>query len=148
VQLGIDDDARALWERWYNGLPENSPHTRRLDTIGFRLLALIALTTDKLGIDVATVGAVTAMLDYELRLRRITDPIDAENKIAELEEAIRRNLQSRGALTPRELRQRTSADRKGLWAFNQALENLRKAGDVAENCGRYEYAACAAATAP
>jgi hypothetical protein len=104
------------------------------------MLALIALTTDKERIDVETVQTVTEMMDCELRIRRITDPIDAENTIAQLEENIRRQLQARGPLTKRELRQRTSADRKGIWAFERASENVKKAGDIRLNADdRYEH---------
>lgn len=149
VQLGrlpmcysIDGDAKALWEAWYIALPENSPHIRRLDTIGFRLLGLLALTTDKNSIDVATVRAVTAVLDYELKLRRETDPIDAENTIAQLEERIRRVLENRGPLSARDLRRSCNADRAGLWAFNQAITNLTKARDIQTTAqGAYQLTA-------
>jgi hypothetical protein len=140
LALGIDDDAKRAWETWYEALPGDSPHSRRLDTIGLRMLALVAFSTDKERLDVATVRTVTEMMDYELRIRRITDPIDAENTIAQLEENIRRQLHVRGPMTKRELRQRTSADRKGIWAFERALENVKKADDIKLNANdQYEY---------
>jgi hypothetical protein len=128
--------ARALLERWYNGLPA-SEHTRRLDTIGFRLLPLIALTTDKGVIDVETVGNVTAILDYELNIRILTDPIDADSTVSKLEEKIRRVLGARGPLTERDLRRHTHADRDGLWAFDSARKNLIGAGDVMKAGDRF-----------
>lgn len=128
LDLNVSDEAKQEWERWYNALP-NSEHCRRLDTIGLRLLALIAFVTDKHEVDVETVHAVTAILGYELDLRALTDPIDADNKIAKLEERIRRYL-AKGAMTERELRRRVHGDRDGLWAFTRALENLRTSKEI------------------
>lgn len=132
----ITEAGKRIWEKWYNDLPPTE-HARRLDTIGFRLLSLIALTTDKDVIDEATVRTVTAILDYELTIRTLTDPIDADNRIASLEEQIRRQLDKRGALKDRELRQYTHADRSGLWAFQAAIKNLTVADDIRFTDGKY-----------
>ena len=58
------------------------------------------------------------------------DPIDADGKVAKLEEKIRRNLKTRGPLSERDVRRYTNADKDGLWAFSIALQNLRRAGDI------------------
>jgi uncharacterized protein DUF3987 len=129
LSLDMTPDAKQAWERWYGGLTA-SMHTRRLDSIGFRLLGLIALTTDKDSIDLSTVNTVVKILDYELTVRTLTDPIDADGKIAHLEEAIRRQLGSRGCLSERELRSFTNADRDGIWAFKAAFENLKSVKDI------------------
>ena len=39
----IDPDAHVLWGEWYLNLAD-SVHAKRLDTIGFRLMAILALT--------------------------------------------------------------------------------------------------------
>jgi hypothetical protein len=131
----ISPEGRALWEAWYKTLPA-SEHTRRLDTIGFRLLGLIALITDKSIIDAETVSTVTAILNYELSVRILTDPIDADSTISKLEERIRRVL-TRGPLSRRDLRRSTQADRHGLWAFNSAVKNLVDAGDIVKTGDSY-----------
>src|SRR5262249_35123635 len=136
LKLTVSNDARAAWEQWYISLP-SSEHSKRLDTIGFRLLALIALATDKTEIDLETVSTVLPILDYELEIRRLTDPIDADNTIARLEIDIRRRLEAEGTLTKRNLRREIHADRYGLWAFETALANLKKAGDIGEKAGKY-----------
>jgi hypothetical protein len=125
----ITPEAKDEWTRWYELLP-SSVHAKRLDTIGFRLLPLIALTTDKESIDLETVKTVTAMLDYELQVRTLTDPVNADGIIAKLEEKIRRQLKTRGPLSDRDLRRYTNAHRYGLWAYNQAVKNLFAAKDV------------------
>ena len=128
-QYEITPAGKLAWQQWYNNVPATE-HARRLDTIGFRLLGLIALTTDKDVIDGEVVRIVTAILDYELNIRTLTDPIDADSIIAKLEEGIRRQLAKRGDLNERKLRQFTGADKKGLWAFNQAMANLKAARDI------------------
>jgi hypothetical protein len=135
-KFSIDEDAKELWEDWYKKLP-SSQHTSRLDTIGFRLLLLIALITDKSSIDVQTVRTVTSILDYELAVRIFHDPIDADNTVSKLEEGIRRALSTKGSRGKRDLRRDTHADRSGLWAFEAALKNLIQAGDIKEQKGFY-----------
>src|SRR5208337_816345 len=61
LTLDIEPDAKELWESWYTGLPP-SEHSKRLDTIGFRLMALLALTTDKKCVDLETVILVMDVL--------------------------------------------------------------------------------------
>jgi len=129
ITFDITREARAMWEHWYNSLPA-SEHAKRLDTIGLRLLSLLTLTSDKDCVDVDTVQTVKSILDYEFNIRRVTDPIDADNKIARLEEGVRRVLGTVGSLDKRNLRRRLHADRYGLWAYERALANLKAAGDI------------------
>jgi hypothetical protein len=108
----------------------SSEHVKRLDTLGFRLLTLIALTTGKTAIDTETVSTVRLILDYELKMRELTDPIDADNLIAKLEEKIRRVLAQKGPLKTRELKKAVNAHRTGLWAFDRAEQNLSAAQEI------------------
>ena len=124
LRFEITADALEIWEHWYDVLPD-SPHARRLDTIGFRLLALLTLTTDKEIVDAEVVDAVVKILDYELQLRRLIDPIDAENSIARVEQKIVRALQAYGALSKRDLRRKVHADREGDWVFTKAVSSLQ-----------------------
>jgi hypothetical protein len=119
----IDGDADELWREWYMAL-EDTLHARRLDTIGMRLMLLLAVTTGAATVTRDLVARVIAILDYELRVRRLTDPIDAENSVAKLEEAIRRCLREQPGLTQRQLQQRIHAHRHGIWFFKAALKNL------------------------
>jgi hypothetical protein len=129
IKLEFTDEAKEYWTFWYENLPE-SEHVRRLDTIGLRLLALIAFTTDKTCVDLETAEIVKSILDYEFAIRKLTDPINADNIIARLEESIRRVLGACGPHKERELRRKVHADRSGMWAFQKAIQNLRKANDI------------------
>lgn len=130
-QMEPTPEALEVWEKWFY-TPRPSTHASRLDVIGVRLMALVALTTDKKVIDAETVDIVCRMLDYELDVRMLTDPIDADGTIAKLEESVRRVLRVKGKLTRNQLRQATNADKYGIWAFDQALKNL--AGSAKDIC--------------
>jgi hypothetical protein len=131
-------EGKQAWHRWYEHLP-TSVHSKRLDSIGFRLLGLIALTNDKECIDLETVETVIRILDYEFNVRTLTDPIDADRTVAKLEEAVRRQLDMRGSLSERELRRYTNADRHGLWTFKTAIQNLVAAQDIcADGSAKYK----------
>ncbi|MEE9234961.1 MAG: DUF3987 domain-containing protein [Candidatus Acidoferrales bacterium] len=121
----LDRDAEELWREWYVEL-EDTLHARRLDAIGMRLLLLLAVTTGAATVTRDLVDRVIAILAYELRVRRLTDPIDAENAIAKLEEAIRRSLRAHPGQKLRQLQGRIHAHRHGIWAFNAAFKNLKE----------------------
>ena len=100
---------RLSWR--YDNLPQ-SEHCRRLDTIGLRLLGLIALTMDKEQIDAEVVTTVKSILDYELDMRVLTDPVDEDGTIARSEDQCLLSAFPRKHPCPNELKRcpATSAD--------------------------------------
>ncbi|MGH2368558.1 MAG: hypothetical protein ACRDI2_10170 [Chloroflexota bacterium] len=120
--------ALAAFQGWYEART-GSVFERRLDTYGHRLMLLLAVSAGRDVIDEDLVERVVTLLRYQLELRRECDPIDADNTIAALEERIRRTL-ARGAMRGRDLKRRCSYHRAGLWAWEQAVTNLRKAGEI------------------
>jgi hypothetical protein len=142
----ITPGAKDKWACWYKGLPK-SEHVKRLDTIGVRLMPILALTMGKDTVDEEVVSHVMEVMNYELSLRALTDPIDADTQMARVEERIRRTLKNRGPLSKREIRQATHADRAGIWAFTTAMQNLLESKDISmKRVGRkevYEYSATA-----
>lgn len=134
LKLSITPEAKARWEQWYAELP-SSIHTKRLDAIGIRLMMLLALTTDKDAIDLETVQLVIEILDYELAIRVLNDPIDADSAIAAMEEKIRRQLKGRGPQRDRDLKRHTNANRVGLWVYQKATDNLSGAGEITRDHG-------------
>jgi hypothetical protein len=125
------------WTEWIH-TPRISEHARRLDTIGYRLLVLMALTMDRTEIDEDVVDVVVRMLDYEFAVRILTDPIDADSIVAGLEEDIRRKLRVKGPMVYNDIRRAVNADRKGIWAFENAVKNLKSVGDIqSSRDGRY-----------
>lgn len=123
--LGITAEAKVRWTDWYMALAERI-HSKRLDALGFRIMQLHAFSACRQIIDLQTIDATLLILDYELKIRQLTDPIDAENIQAKMEEKIRRTLAAKGPRTHRDLLRATHASRVGLWAFETAMGNLVK----------------------
>ena len=113
--------AYGLFEEYYFSTPR-SIFTKRLDTYGHRLMILLALNENKKRIDTAIMQKVIALLDYELSVRQQVDPIDADTKIATVQEKIRRTL-SNSPLEKRGLERKVNKWRYGpLW--NSAINYL------------------------
>jgi len=130
IELQFDPEAEQILQEWYLSLPD-SVHTRRLETYGLRLCILLELSQGETKrITQETALAVRDLLNYELAVRRLYDPIDADTLIARVEESIRRVLATYGPMTERELKRRVSYQRVGVWVFNQALDNLLKSREV------------------
>jgi hypothetical protein len=145
-RIGITPEAKKLWDEVYKSLPA-SEHSNRIDTIGMRLLALIAFTTDKKSIDKETVSIVSRIMTYELAMRRQVDPLDCDNTVARLEEKIRRKL-AQEPITERDLKRLTNANRTGLWAFESALRNLVRAGEVVSVAGTWQLVSSVLSSGP
>lgn len=128
VAYPLTPEALALFTEWYE-TQEQSIFSRRLDTYAHRFMLLLAATTGETVITEHIVATVIALLRYQLDVRRECDPVDAQNSIAAMEEKIRRAL-SRGAMKSRDLKRKTHYDRVGLWVWNTATENLRKAREL------------------
>jgi hypothetical protein len=118
---------------------EKSIYTKRLDVYALRLMSLLTVNELKTEVDTEVIKKVIALCDWQYLVRALHDPIDAANTIAAMEEKIRRVLKARGALTDRELRQYTNANRSGLWAYQAAKKNLMAHGEVGFNRKKKAY---------
>jgi hypothetical protein len=129
IELDITSEAAAAYHKWYMNLPK-SVFARRLDTYSLRLMQLLAVNDLKSEIDTETVNQATALCNWQLETREYFSPIDADTKIAEMEEKIRRALRKNGGLKEWELKKISNAHRAGLWYFGNALKNLKNANEV------------------
>ncbi len=127
-ELKINKEARELYHKWYMSL-ERSIHAKRLDTYATRLMVLLAINNLKSEIDAKTVEQATALCDWQLEVRKLHDPIDADNTTAKMEEKIRRQLR-KGPMTDRMLKSRTNCHRVGIWFYETAQKNLQRAGEI------------------
>jgi hypothetical protein len=112
MELGIMPDAFGFYDEWYQTM-ERSIHAKRIDTYALRLMSLLAANEGKNVIDGDTIIKAIDLCDWQLSVRKIYDPIDADTNIAKMEERIRRQL-ARGPKSDRELKQYTNANREGL----------------------------------
>ncbi len=92
-------------------------------------MPLLAVNDEKDLVDEEIVEKAIALCDWQLDVRRLHDPIDAEGKMAVMEQKIRRLLRS-NPMTERQLKQRTNYIRVGIWFFETAMKNLIRAGEI------------------
>lgn len=124
MELKIVPDAHDVFDKWYQETPR-SLFTKRLDTYGHRLMVLFCANEGKAIITQEIAERVIKLLEWQLRVREQYDVIDAEGKIARMEEAIRRILKNNPkGTTRRELQRNTNANRYGIFVFNSAIKNL------------------------
>ncbi len=136
IEMVFDPEAEAVLQDWYMKL-SSSVHERRLEVYGLRLCILLEVSQGETRrITRETALAVRDILEYELAVRRLYDPIDADNAIARVEESIRRVLATYGPMRERDLKRRVNYQRVGIWAYNTALENLLKSGEVRFNSSK------------
>jgi hypothetical protein len=128
VRLPVTDEAREIFDKWYFN-QESSPFTKRLDTYGLRLMILLAANEMRSSISDDIAEKVITLLNWQLKIRRACDPVDAENNIAKMEEMIRRALR-RGDLRNWELQRAVHYERSGIFIYNNALNNLLRAKEV------------------
>ena len=128
MELDLTPSAIAVYEDWYMNM-ERSIHAKRLDTYAVRFMSLLAINDLKDIVDEETVRKIIALCNWELEVRKIYSPIDADNKIAKMEEKIRRQL-STGSKKERTLKQNVNANRAGLWVYDQAKKNLGRAEEI------------------
>jgi hypothetical protein len=131
LELDISPSAKEVFHNWYMNM-ERSIHNKRLDTYAQRLMSLLAVNDLKNEVDEETVKRVIKLCDWQLDVRKTHDPIDADNKIAGMEEKIRRAL-AKGQKKERRLQQRVNAHRAGLWVYQTAIKNLERYNEIAFN---------------
>ena len=129
--LAIDTDAQKRYNDWYLSLNQ-SVYTKRIDTYAMRFMALLAVNDDHTTITLPIVDKVIELMQWQINVRQVHDPIDADNNMAKMEQRILRALNN-GALSDRELKQSTHANRSGLWFYNTAKNNLIKYHEIVFN---------------
>jgi hypothetical protein len=137
VLLPFTSSAETTWDSWYCAVPQ-LPETARLDTIGPRLMAVLAFVSGKPTIDDDVMRATLALLDFQQQVRVEYAPIIAVNQAASMEEKIRRALKKYGPLNLRKLRRHTNADRVGIQVFWQAMRQLDNFKEIQEVNGKWD----------
>ena len=129
IVIPLTPAAVSRWERWYQDL-EETPETARLDSLGMRLMGLLAFTSGRKEIDEDLVDAVLNILEYQRRVRTTYRPNTGENPTARMEQKIKFELSKQGHLSERDLRRYTNADRSGIKIFVSAKNSLINAGEI------------------
>ena len=127
--LKMDKDAKELWAKFYDSFGDG-PEWNRIDTYGFRLMAVQAVLRKEETVTRENVGQVVDFLQYEVAVRTAVTPVVAENVVAKLEQLIRKVLPAGCTLSKRELQRRTNAYRYGIEFFDRALANMQRNREV------------------
>lgn len=134
-----DPDARSEWKNFYiREIDPNDQVYNRIDTFGDRLMMILALAQGRLDIDIATVQATIEFLRYEVAVRRLLCPIDANNDVARVQQKIIANLCNVGdSKSRREIYRDIHADRFGTEVFDRAIKGLCGLGTLKIEGGKY-----------
>jgi hypothetical protein len=127
-EFDVTPGARALYESWYLNL-EQSIHTKRLDTYALRFMILLTVNAGKSEVDESIVQDVIDLMNWQLRVRRLHDPIDADSAVAKVEEKVRRVLGA-GPRTDYELKRAVHYSRVGTWVYTNAMRNLTNGREI------------------
>jgi hypothetical protein len=140
-RISLSKLAQHRWDDYYMSSMTSSIHSKRLDTYAFKWMMLLSLSQEEFEISQATVDLAIDLSDYQLQIRKLYDPIDAENKFAHMEEKIRRYLRAHSDqwVSRRELSQATNSHRTGVYLFAAAIENLVKSQEIQPNGSRKEW---------
>jgi hypothetical protein len=136
-KLKMTPKARNKFFKWYKKMSD-SIYADRLETYGHRLMILFCINEGRTKINYDIVERVIKLLDWQLMVREENQPIDAEGKVAKLEQLIRRALSS-GPLEKRDLQRKVHYDRPGIWAWNLAVNNLKNAGEIEFDAKHQSY---------
>lgn len=132
-QFPMADEAFRAYSQWYQSFPWGPEPTRRLDSIGARLMLLLAVNEMKSLIDLEVVERVLRVMDYQHAVREMTEPLGAESPVARAEQDIRRALERCGPTKIKGhggLKHRTHYERYGIYLWWRAFENLKGEGEI------------------
>lgn len=129
ILVKIDEFAYAVYVDWYASRGGDL-ESNRLDTYALRLMTLMALNELSDTINDKIALQALDLVFWQERMRRIYNPILAENAYAWMEQTIVRLLEERGPLTRNQLRKFSNADRKGVHFFDRAIKNLDEEGII------------------
>jgi hypothetical protein len=96
-------------------------------------MSLLTINEGKDKIDAEIINKVIRLMNWQLEVRKLHDPIDADGQTAKMEEKIRRTLRTKGPLSERELKRYAHVERSGLWVFTMATRNLQEAKEIRWN---------------
>lgn len=128
VRLSLSPEAFEIFDHWYLN-QEPSIFSRRLDTYGHRLMALLAINDERQEVTAEIAEKVVSLLQWQHDIRRECDPVDAETNIAKMEEMIRRKLAG-SPLEQRELQRKVNYNRHGIYCWRTAVDNLLRAKEL------------------
>lgn len=132
--LPLTPEAKVLWGK-IDDVIGTDEDTTRLDTIGMRVMTVLAVTSGKKEIDAAVIHTTFAFLRYQKTIRQRYKPSQAETVDAKIEAAILKQLKQRGPLSDRDLERYANASRYGTPAFKKVRDALEREKKISRRKG-------------
>lgn len=131
IKFKVSKEAHDISNYWY-AVKEKTEHARRLEGYLLRIAIIIAANEFKDTIDDVVITRAMQICDWQLHIRKLYAPVEGDSKIAIMEGRIRKVLEGRAPrpTTERHLKQFCNAKRSGVFVFESALKNLRRAGEI------------------
>ena len=127
LYVGMDKDAEELYCKWYD---KNRARTheisKRLDGYSKRIAMILAVTAaNKLSIDAATMKDVIKLMEWQLKVRELHQPLDPGGEVSRMVDRVKKQL-ANGPMTDSRLqnRLRITGD---LSIYLKAMANMEKA---------------------
>lgn len=127
--LQMNPEADAIWKAFYDTFGDG-PEWNRIDTYGFRLMAVQAVLRKESSVTKANVQEIIDFLQYEVAVREAVAPVLGDSLIAKMEESIRRQLPEGKTMKRRDLQKATNANRRGIELFEKAIGNMARNGEI------------------
>lgn len=96
-------------------------------------MLLLTINSYKDEVDEEVVNDVIDICEWQFKVRRMYDPVDSDNKTADMEQRVRRSIVSAGgSITSRELKRNlaNSIKKSGITFFQNAVKNLISNGEL------------------
>ena len=119
-ELKIEPDAEELYRQWYLN-QEPSVHDEAVRYLRVTPDDLVAVNGHESAVNVGVVRDVIRLVDWQLEVRKLHDPIDADNKIAAMEEKVR-GLFVVGQSRKARLKAAVNYARCGIWIYRDGQE--------------------------
>ena len=132
LEIDKTDSSFDMLQQWYEGR-ERSAYSKRLDGYARRLMVLLAINEGKFVIDDEIAKRTIDLVEWQLEMRKIYSPIDADGIVAQMEEKIRRQLmkdKNRDGVRERDLKNLVHYTRTGIENFERAMTNLKRTGEI------------------
>ena len=124
-KIYIDSIADAGYTEWYHSLPD-SEYVNRLDGYALRLMLLYAISNKKTKVNIGMVNDVCELCNWQLIVRKLYAPFDADTQLAKLELKLIKRLELHDH-TDREFKKIVKPEKYGFGVYNRALKNLVEA---------------------
>lgn len=132
LELDLTKSADKLYDDWYMQR-ERQDYTKRIETYALRLMSLFTVQEYKSVVDVDIVEKVIQLVNWQIEVRRLYDPITAETYIGKIQARIIRIMASRKHMRFWDLMRALHYKRIGSMECREAVRRTMIDGFIAVN---------------